>query len=157
MNDLFDALLSRGWTLAVAEGDTGGVLLAELTAVAGSGAVVRGGVVAYHDDLKRGLLGVDGAVLAERGAVSAEVALAMARGVRSLAGAELGLATTGIAGPGGATPAKPVGLVFVAAVTPGRSATRRHVWVDGDRMANRRQSAEAALALARELLREDEG
>src|SRR5260370_21335053 len=100
---LLRVLAERGWTLAVAEGDTGGVLLAWLTAVPGSSAVVRGGVVAYHDDLKREVLGVSPALIEQHGAVSAEVAEAMAHGVRRFAGADLGLATTRIAGPRGAT------------------------------------------------------
>src|SRR5438132_13226462 len=111
---VLEALGARKLTLAVAEGDTGGLLLQALTAVPGSSGVVRGGVVAYHDDLKRQALGVPADVLQRRGAVSAEVVEAMASGVRAFAGADIGLATTGIAGPGGATPTKPVGLAFVA-------------------------------------------
>ena len=148
---VLEALAARRMSLAVAEGDTGGVLLDALTAVAGSSAVVRGGVVAYHDDLKRQVLGVAAEVLVGHGAVSGEVALAMAEGVRRLAGADLGLATTGIAGPGGATPTKPVGLAYVAAVSAERSLVRHHKW-RGDRQTNRAASAEAALRLALELL-----
>jgi PncC family amidohydrolase len=148
---VLEALVARGMSLAVAEGDTGGALLDALTAFAGSSAVVRGGVVAYHDDLKRQVLGVASEVLVGHGAVSAEAALAMAEGVRRLAGADLGLATTGIAGPGGATPTKPVGLAFVAAVSAERSLVRQHQW-HGDRQTNRAASAEAALRLALELL-----
>src|SRR5947209_18993534 len=113
VQDLLNRLVARHATIAVAEGDTGGVLLAALTAHAGSSEVVRGGVVAYHDELKCALLGVRGQLLETHGAVSAEVAEAMATGVRRLTGADIGVATTGIAGPGGATPAKPVGLAFV--------------------------------------------
>src|SRR5882762_6336461 len=94
---LLKALADRHLTLAVAEGDTGGALLDGLTAVPGSSAVVRGGVVAYHDDLKRSILGVPPDVLQRCGAVSAEVADAMARGVRHVCGADVGVATTGIA------------------------------------------------------------
>lgn len=149
---VLEALGARKLTLAVAEGDTGGLLLQALTAVPGSSAVVRGGVVAYHDDLKRTVLGVPLEVLRQHGAVSAEVAQAMARGVRTLAGADVGLAATGIAGPGGATEAKPVGLALVAAVSAERSLVRTHHW-QGDRQANRAASAEAALQLALELLK----
>jgi PncC family amidohydrolase len=148
---LLDALEARRLTLAVAEGDTGGVLLEALTAVPGSSAVVLGGVVAYHDDLKRQVLGVDPAVLERHGAVSAEAAEAMAQGARRVGAADIGLATTGIAGPGGATPFKPVGLAYVAAVSAGRRLVREHRW-SGDRDANRRASAQAALDLALELL-----
>jgi PncC family amidohydrolase len=151
VQSVLQALGARKLTLAVAEGDTGGVLLQALTAVPGSSRVVRGGVVAYHDDLKRDVLGVPVELLRRHGAVSAEVAEAMARGVRALAGADVGLAATGIAGPGGATELKPVGLAFVAAVSAGRSLVRAHQW-QGEREANRQASAEAALQLALELL-----
>jgi PncC family amidohydrolase len=148
---VLDTLAARRLTLAVAEGDTGGLLLECLTAVPGSSAVVLGGVVAYHDDLKRQVLGVDASLVQRYGAVSAEVVEAMANGVRRLAGAGLGLATTGIAGPGGATPTKPVGLSFVAAVGADQTVVREHHW-QGDRASNRRASAHAALRLVLELL-----
>jgi PncC family amidohydrolase len=151
MQDLLDALVTRGLTLAVAEGDTGGLLLARLTALPGSSAVVLGGVVAYADGLKRALLGVDAELLRAHGAVSAEAAQAMARGVRRLAGADIGLATTGIAGPGGATPTKPVGLAFVAAASGDQIVAREHRW-QGDRAANRELSADAAARLGLELV-----
>jgi PncC family amidohydrolase len=151
VKDLLQAFARRGWTLAVAEGDTGGVLLAGLTAPPGSSAVVLGGVIAYHDDVKRGVLGVPAQLLQQHGAVSAEVAEAMASGVRRVTAATVGLATTGIAGPGGATPTKSVGLAFVAAVSAERTLVRRHVW-QGDRVSNREQSAQAAVRLAHELL-----
>jgi PncC family amidohydrolase len=146
------ALTSRGLTLAVAEGDTGGLLLSELTSVPGSSAVVLGGVVAYHDDVKAGLLGVAMDVLRERGAVSAEVAEAMAVGVRRLTRADVGVATTGIAGPGGATASKPVGLAYVAAVGQAGALVREYRW-QGDRAQNRASSAEAVLALVLELVK----
>ena len=147
------ALAEHHLTLAVAEGDTGGLLLEWLTAVPGSSAVVLGGVVAYHDDLKRQLLGVDAETLQRYGAVSAEAVEAMASGVRRLVGADLGLATTGIAGPGGATPSKPVGLAFVAAVSAERTLVREHRW-QGERASNRQSSAQAALRLTLEMLAE---
>src|SRR5215216_814498 len=92
---VLDALAARRLTLAVAEGDTGGLLLECLTALPGSSAVVLGGVVAYHDRLKREVLGVDAGLIETYGAVSAQVAEAMAHGVRRLSGAAVGLATTG--------------------------------------------------------------
>ncbi len=146
-------LAARSLTLAVAEGDTGGALLASLTAVAGSSAVVLGGVVAYHDALKVSLLGVGPELLQQHGAVSAEAASAMATGVRRVTRADFGLATTGIAGPAGATLAKPVGLAYVAAADGARSLVRMHRW-QGDRASNRTQSAEAALALLLELVQQ---
>ena len=151
--ELLERLGARGLRLAIAEGDTGGVVLASLTAVAGSSRVVLGGVVAYADALKRGVLEVETALLERHGAVSAEVAQAMAEGVRRLAGADVGLATTGIAGPGGATLTKPVGLAFVAVATPELSAARRYMW-SGDREQNRRASARAALQLVLEVVAE---
>jgi PncC family amidohydrolase len=141
----------RRLSLAVAEGDTGGVLLQWLTAVPGSSAAIRGGVVAYHDDLKRQLLGVEAALIRQHGAVSAEVVEAMARGVRRAAGADVGLATTGIAGPGGGTPTKPVGLTFVAVVDGEGLMVREHRW-QGGRESNRRASGTAALQVLLDLL-----
>src|SRR5262245_13764960 len=151
MHDLLELLKSRRLSLAVAEGDTGGRLLASLIAEPGSSAVVIGGVVAYADSLKRELLELPAEVLREHGAVSAAAAEAMARGVRRLAHADVGLATTGIAGPGGATPTKPVGLAFVAVATADGSSVREHRWT-GDRAANQQASAQAALALLREIV-----
>jgi nicotinamide-nucleotide amidase len=149
---VLDLLAARRLTLAIAEGDTGGLLLEWLTAVPGSSAVVLGGVVAYHDDLKRNLLGIDAGLLQRHGAVSAAAAEAMASGVRRLAGADFGLATTGVAGPGGGTPSKPVGLAFVAAVGAEQSLVREHRWPSGERGRNRAASAQAALRLTLELL-----
>jgi PncC family amidohydrolase len=146
-----NALAERHLTLAVAEGDTGGALLDGLTAIPGSSGVVLGGVVAYHDDLKRGILGVAPDVLQRYGAVSAQVADAMARGIRHVSGADIGVATTGIAGPSGATPEKPVGLAFVAAASAEGCLVREHHW-QGDRQTNRRASAHAAILLVLELM-----
>jgi PncC family amidohydrolase len=155
VDELLRSLQSRQLTLAVAEGDTGGLLLELLTAVPGSSAVVLGGVVAYADALKRSLLGVSDELLREHGAVSAEAAVAMAAGVRRLVGTDLGLATTGIAGPGGATAFKPVGLAYVAAANSRQSLVREHRW-DGDRAANRQASARAALGLLDQLTRNND-
>jgi PncC family amidohydrolase len=149
---VLEVLSTRQLTLAVAEGDTGGLVLECLTAVPGSSAVVLGGVVAYHDALKRQLLGVPAEVLQRTGAVSAETVEAMATGVRTLARADVGLATTGIAGPGGATPTKAVGRAYVAAVSAERALVRQHQW-SGERAANRQASARAALELTLELLK----
>ena len=151
VQDLLEALAARKLTLAVAEGDTGGLLLERLTAVPGSSSVILGGVVAYADDLKRAVLGVSSVVLSERGAVSAEVAEAMAAGVRRVARADVGVATTGIAGPGGATPSKPVGLAYVAASLGEQTLVREHRW-SGDRASNRAASVDAAIDLTLELL-----
>jgi PncC family amidohydrolase len=151
VQDLVRALADRKLTLAVAEGDTGGLLLEQLTAVPGSSAVVVGGVVAYADTLKSTLLKVAPDVLREHGAVSARAAEAMAVGVRTLAGADVGVATTGIAGPGGATETKPVGLAYVA-VASGEGVVAREFHWSGDRAANRAASASAARDLVLEII-----
>jgi nicotinamide-nucleotide amidase len=152
---VLDALAGRGLSLAVAEGDTGGLLLEWLTSVPGSSAVVRGGVVAYHDDLKRQMLEVEPALIQQYGAVSAEVVEAMAQGIRRACGAEIGVATTGISGPGGATPTKPVGLAFVAVVDGQRALVREHRW-QGTRAGNRHSNAHAALLLVLEAFNADD-
>ncbi|MCL6593935.1 MAG: nicotinamide-nucleotide amidohydrolase family protein, partial [Alicyclobacillus sp.] len=111
-------LQARHAWLAVAESCTGGVLSSMMTAVPGSSAYFRGSVVAYHNEVKQGVLGVPATVLERCGAVSAEVAEAMAAGVRRALGAEYGIATTGVAGPGGGSAEKPVGLVYTAVAGP---------------------------------------
>ncbi|MGA4839225.1 CinA family protein [Streptomyces sp. G45] len=112
-------LRERGQTLAVAESLTGGLVAADLTAAPGSSHAFRGSVTAYATELKQRVLGVDGALLAARGAVDADVALQMAAGVRTLLGADWGVATTGVAGPE-PQDGQPVGTVFVAVVGPGQ-------------------------------------
>jgi nicotinamide-nucleotide amidase len=150
---LLAAMEARGLTLATAESCTGGLIAAALTAIAGSSAVVVGGFVAYSNAMKTRMVGVPAALLESVGAVSAEVARAMAEGAVRETGADLALSCTGIAGPGGATPAKPVGLVFVGAARRAGAATEveRHVF-PGDRAAVRAATVDAALALARRLL-----
>jgi PncC family amidohydrolase len=132
--------------VAVAESCTGGRVGDALTDVAGSSAYMAGGVIAYEDAAKEAVLGVPRAVLAAHGAVSAQVALAMAEGARLRFATDLAVAVTGIAGPGGATPGKPVGLTYVAAVDAAGSTVRRFAW-NGDREANKASSAQAALEL----------
>jgi PncC family amidohydrolase len=148
---LLAVLRARNLSLGVAEGDTGGVVLHTLTDVPGSSAVVLGGVVAYHDRLKMELLYVLPETLQHYGAVSRETAEAMAVGVRLLLQCDVALATTGIAGPGGATATKPVGLAWVAVTDGQRTLSREHHW-QGDRASNRASSAQAAIELALELL-----
>jgi PncC family amidohydrolase len=145
LQQLLEAFRARGWTLAVAESCTGGDLSARLSALAGSSDVFVGGVIPYADQAKSTLLGVQPALIAEHGAVSAEVAAAMARGVRSVLNADVGVGITGIAGPGGARPNKPVGLVFFAISGPGSDPyTRREVW-QGTRASNRSHSVGCAI------------
>jgi nicotinamide-nucleotide amidase len=134
---VLDALRQRGQTLAVAESCTGGMLASILTERAVSSDVFRGGVVAYANDIKASALGVDPALVDTHGAVSEEVVRAMAEGVRTALGVDWGLATTGIAGPGGGTPDKPVGTVWIA--TAGPDGCDAHLLrLPGDREQNRR-------------------
>lgn len=145
------SLQARGLSAATAEGDTGGLVVAWLTAEPGSSATVIGGVAAYHDRLKRDLLGVPAAVLEQHGAVSEATVMAMATRVRAVLGADVGLASTGIAGPGGNRPGKPVGLTWIAVAHPGGTRAREHRW-SGTRTENRCSSARALLALLREVV-----
>ena len=145
------ACTARNLTLATAESCTGGLVAHILTEVPGSSAYLRGSVVAYADGVKRDLLGVPDALLDAHGAVSAQVAIAMAEGVRERLRADLAVAITGIAGPDGGTPAKPVGLAYVAVAGLGTPDVRRHHW-PGDRSANKRDSARAALEVILERL-----
>lgn len=145
-------LARRGWTLALAESCTGGLLTNLLTDVPGSSRYVRGAVVAYHNALKTGALGVPPALLRRHGAVSRQVAAAMAQGARRFAQADLGLAITGIAGPGGATRMKPVGLVYLALADGSRTRVERHHFF-GDRPAIKLQAAQRAMDWLRRVLR----
>ena len=138
------ASLAGGATVALAESCTGGMVAAALTAVPGSSGYFLGGVVSYADEAKRDLLGVDAAVLAAHGAVSAQVARAMAEGARARFGASVAAAVTGIAGPDGGSDEKPVGLTYVAVADDAGVDVRRVVW-PGDRAANRLDSAVAVL------------
>lgn len=140
------ALLERKLTLSVAESCTGGLLGHRITSVAGSSGYFLGGVIAYSDAVKVALLGVAESDLASCGAVSETVAEQMARGVRARLGADVGIAVTGVAGPGGGTPDKPVGLVFVAVADSDGSAVRRCAF-SGEREAVREQGSTAALRL----------
>ena len=135
-----------GLTVATAESCTGGLVAHLMTEVPGSSAYLRGGIVAYADDVKRSALGVPREVIAAHGAVSAQVALAMAEGVRRVLGTDLAVAVTGVAGPDGGSEAKPVGLVYVAVAGLGAPDVRRFLWT-GDRTANKRSSAEAAMEM----------
>lgn len=146
-NDRIAAALSaRGWRLATAESCTGGLVGDVLTDRAGSSAYFIGGVIAYSNAVKQHVLGVRAETLAQFGAVSALCALEMARGVRRALGADVGISTTGIAGPSGATPTKPVGLTFVALSTPEGDRVARNVWL-GDRRHNKQDAADEALRL----------
>jgi nicotinamide-nucleotide amidase len=140
---------TNGMTLATAESCTGGLIAAALTAIAGSSSVVVAGFVTYANDAKHKMVGVRQESLAAHGAVSEEVAREMAEEARDRAGVSLALSCTGIAGPGGATPGKPVGLVFIGCALEGATTiVERHVF-PGDRAAVRAATVAAALDLAR--------
>ena len=142
---------ARGLTLAAAESCTGGLVASRLTAVPGSSDVFQGAVVAYADGVKEAGLGVPAAILREHGAVSEEAAREMAAGARARLSADVAVAVTGIAGPGGGTPEKPVGLVHLHAAGPDGELARRFSF-PGDRAAVRGRAATAALHLVRRLL-----
>ncbi|MCF6509799.1 competence/damage-inducible protein A [Blastococcus sp. MG754426] len=145
------ALADQGLTIAAGESCTGGLLVARLTERPGSSAAVLGGVTAYADGAKEALLGVPGALLAEHGAVSPQVARALADGARARFGADVGVGITGIAGPGGGTDAKPVGTVHLCVVGPDR-VEERSLAVPGSRAAVRERSVTMAMHLLRSLL-----
>ena len=148
---VLDACRERGLTLATAESCTGGLVAGRLTSVPGSSDVFLGAVVAYADEVKARELDVPTEVLERHGAVSAEAAAAMAAGARARLGADVAVSVTGVAGPGGGTPEKPVGLVYLHAEGPDGSLARR-LDLPGDREAIRSRSAVAALHLVRMLL-----
>ncbi len=144
-------LRDRHLTIATAESCTGGLLGDAITNVPGSSDYFLGGVVAYAYEAKTELLGISQAFLLTHGAVSEETARAMAAGIRERLQADLGLGVTGILGPGGGMPEKPVGLVYIALSTRDKQIVKRFVW-SGDRLENKRSSANAALELLREYL-----
>lgn len=144
-------LRAAGTTVAVAESCTGGLIGHKLTDVPGSSAVFRGGVVAYANEVKQAGLGVPPELLADEGAVSAPVAARMAQGVRERLGADYGLSVTGIAGPGGGTKEKPVGLVYIGLADAQGVRTRRFLF-QRDRALNKEWSAQMALDLLRRRL-----
>jgi PncC family amidohydrolase len=146
-----DLLRQRGATVVTAESCTGGLIGSLLTDISGSSDYYLGGVIAYSNDVKQHILGVTVETLATAGAVSQESAMQMARGARRLLGADYALAVTGIAGPTGGTPQKPVGLVYIALAGPDVERCERHVW-DRDRLGNKVLTARRALDMLIEAL-----
>jgi len=148
-------LTEQALTIAVAESCTGGLIAHQLTNVSGSSAYFMGGVVAYSNEVKEQVLGVSGETLLTYGAVSEECAREMARGTRHFFGTDVAISSTGIAGPTGGTPEKPVGLVYVALAAQDVERCERHLW-QGDRLAvrleNKQMTAEAALEMLRQYL-----
>ena len=147
---VLEKLRSLGLKLAVAESCTGGMLGERITSIPGSSDVFLGGIIAYHNDVKVKALGVRAEDIERYGAVSEQVALQMASGVRERMGADVGVAVTGIAGPGGGTPDKPVGLVWIS--VHGSDAKARRFHVGGDRAEIRQRAAQAALEMVRRAL-----
>jgi PncC family amidohydrolase len=145
-------LVEREWTICGAESCTGGLLLHRLTNNAGSSAYVQGGVIAYSNAMKQNVLRVKQGTLMAHGAVSAPVAEEMALGAQKLFRATIAVSVTGIAGPGGGTAEKPVGLTYIGvAIGETPPVVERYHW-DGDRIANKEASVDAALALVLRLL-----
>ena len=153
--ELVAMLQVRGRSFATAESCTGGAISQAVTSVAGCSSVMRGAVVAYHNDVKEKVLGVSGEVLAEYGAVSEETVVQMVSGVSALMGADCVVATSGIAGPGGGTPEKPVGTVWLAAKVGGVVKTRLLSLEDHGRASNIRGTVEEALLLVIAMLSDD--
>jgi nicotinamide-nucleotide amidase len=148
---VLDLCRARGFSIGVAESCTGGMLGERLTAIPGSSDVVRGGVIAYANEVKRTLLGVSEAMLGRHGAVSEPVVCAMASGARRVLDVDAALAITGIAGPGGGSADKPVGTVWLALDLRGEvKAVLLRLW--GDRTEIRQRSAQGALELLRRAL-----
>ncbi|MBZ0296097.1 MAG: CinA family protein [Anaerolineae bacterium] len=149
-----EALLARGYTICSAESCTGGLIMHRLTNIPGSSEYVLGGVVAYSNQVKHSLLKVKQGTLIAHGAVSEQTASEMVTGARDLFKADIALSVTGIAGPGGGTETKPVGLTYIGLAAPGDILiVKRHIW-DGDREAIKNASAEAALQMVLDTLSE---
>ena len=147
------ACRASGRSLATAESCTGGLVAHLVTEVPGSSDYFRGGLVTYANAVKSALADVPAATIGAHGAVSAQVAVAMAEGARRRLGVDIAVAVTGVAGPAGGTDAKPVGLTYVAAADAEGDVVRRFLWTS-DRSGNKRASAAAALALVLERLEE---
>ncbi len=148
-------LKENGLTISVAESCTGGLLASRITDVAGASAYFLGGVIAYQNEVKKRLLAVPSQVLAGTGAVSEETALAMACGCRELFGSDIGVSITGIAGPTGGSAEKPVGLTYIAVITPAAGRCERFHWT-GNRISNKENSVRAALEVALSLVGDDD-
>jgi len=149
--DVVVARLLAGRTVATAESCTGGLMAARLTDLAGSSAYVLGGLVVYSNEAKTALAGVPASLIESYGAVSPEVARALAAGARDRLGADVGIGITGIAGPGGGTPAKPVGTVCLC-VSTAADAIERTVRIPGSRAHVRDRTTTTAMHMLRELL-----
>ncbi len=146
-------LLERGWTITFAESCTGGLLSGRLVNVSGASSVLKMSLVTYAEEAKQKLLGVKAETLAVHGVVSAQTASEMAQGALQYAEADVAVSVTGIAGPGGGSAEKPVGLVYMACNVKGKIIVERHVF-SGDRKAVRESSVQAALELSKRCIKE---
>ena len=155
IEDIVRKLIAKGVTVAAAESCTGGKIAAAVTDVAGASAIFGYGLVTYSNEAKVKLLGVSEKTLLEHGAVSEETAREMAAGLSRVSGADAAVAVTGIAGPGGGTAAKPVGLVYIGLAVGGEIDVKKNLF-SGDRGEIRRQTVETALALIAEKCLENE-
>jgi nicotinamide-nucleotide amidase len=149
--EIGDLLRRKGLTLGAVESATGGLIAHLITGVPGSSDYFKGSVTAYSNDVKSGVIGVKAATLKKYGAVSPQVAGEMAAGGRKVLGVDICLADTGIAGPGGATPGKPVGLFYLGLAHAGGVFSRKHEF-HGDRAGNKRSAARTALKWLKEYL-----
>ena len=150
--EIRDTLRKEGLSISTAESCTGGLLSHRITNVSGSSDYYKGGVVAYYNVVKEKILHVAKKTIEEKGAVSAECALEMAKGVRKLLDTHIGIATTGIAGPTGGTPDKPVGLVYIALATKNYVYHEKHIF-HGDREGNKCEAADVALEMLKVYLK----
>jgi nicotinamide-nucleotide amidase len=148
---IVDRLTERGLKLGLAESCSGGLMAHRITNVPGSSDAFVAGIVSYSNEAKMSLLGVSCELIESHGAVSCEVAKAMASGARKAAGADIGIGITGIAGPGGATPTKPVGLVYIALSAEGVEPSQEYRFI-GSRLEVKERSAQAALVMLRRYL-----
>lgn len=151
-SELVGLMIQNRFTLTTAESCTGGLIASAITDISGASAVFNQGVVTYANEAKTALLNVPLPMLAHYGAVSKAVARAMAEGARIKAGSDLAVAVTGIAGPTGGTPEKPVGLVYIAAASRDDSLVQQHLF-SGNRQEIRMQAVLAALVLCREIVK----
>ena len=147
---LIEVLRSKGIRMSAAESCTGGMIGCMMTSISGSSDVFLGSAVTYSNESKERILGVSHQTLLDHGAVSEETAREMAKGAIDVYGSDVSLAVTGIAGPGGATPEKPVGIVYIAVADGPRTVVTKNIF-EGDRQAVRKQTAVEALKLLKEL------
>jgi len=154
MENVAEMLTENGLTVATAESCTGGLIGDTLTSIPGSSAYYEGGVISYSNALKQRFLNVTAETLERHGAVSEQTAREMAAGIRDAAEVDIGIATTGIAGPGGGTPEKPVGLVYIGLASSGGVTVKKHVF-DGSRRENKTATCRAALHMLREHVSHD--